>query len=59
MRKLKLKLGFDKETTVEERKSKLTLWLTVLFRGQKMTVVEEEHFDTMSYVVALNSELVS
>lgn len=55
MRRLKLKLGFNKETSVEERKSKLSLWLSVLLSGRKMDVVEEEHFDTMSYVVAMSS----
>ena len=54
MRRLKLKLGFNKETSVEERKSKLNLWLSVLLRGRKMDVVEEEHYDTMSYVVAMS-----
>ena len=57
MRKLKLKLGFDKETSIEERKSKLELWLSVLFRGHKAEVIEEEHFDTVSYIVALNTEV--
>lgn len=56
MRSLKLKLGFAKETGIEERKSKLLLWLSVLFRGNNAKIVEEEHFDTMSYIVALNSD---
>ncbi|MBO7595769.1 MAG: hypothetical protein J6T70_01835 [Bacteroidales bacterium] len=56
MRRLKLKLAFNKETEIEQRKSKLLLWLSVLFRGENAKIVEEEHFDTMSYIVALNSD---
>ncbi len=56
MRRLKLKLAFNKETEIEQRKSKLLLWLSVLFRGENAKIVEEGHFDTMSYIVALNSD---
>ena len=56
MRRLKLKLGFNKETAIEDRKSKLMLWLSVLFRGHNAEIVEECHFDTMSYIVAMNSD---
>ena len=56
MRRLKLKLSFNKETEIEQRKSKLLLWLSVLFRGENAKIVKEEHFDTMSYIVALNSD---
>ena len=56
MRRLKLKLAFNKETEIEQRKSKLLLWLSVLFGGNNAKIVEEEHFDTMSYIVALNSD---
>ena len=29
-----MKLSFNKETEIEQRKSKLLLWLSVLFRGE-------------------------
>lgn len=55
MRTIKVKLPFSKQTGVEERKSKLIMWINALLNNSKINVIEELHYSTGSYIVVENT----
>ncbi|MBQ3655716.1 MAG: hypothetical protein IIU03_05145 [Bacteroidales bacterium] len=55
MRTIKVKLPFTKLTGIEERQSKLGMWVNALLNGSKINVIEELHYSTGSYIVVENT----
>jgi hypothetical protein len=56
MRTIKVKLPFTKGTGIEERQSKLSMWINALLKGSKVNVIEELHYSTGSYIVVENTQ---
>ncbi|MBN2664223.1 MAG: hypothetical protein JXR68_11285 [Bacteroidales bacterium] len=50
MRKIKIKLPFEKET-VNERHSTLIEMAQILSNDLYFTIIEEKHYESMSYMV--------
>ena len=50
-RKIKIKLPFLKNTSVEERQEELKKYANVLLNGRKGKLLEELHYGTGSYIV--------
>lgn len=50
-RKVKIKLPFLKNTSVEERQAELKKYADVLLHGRSGKLLEELHYSTGSYIV--------
>jgi hypothetical protein len=55
MRRIKIKLPFTKESILKRRLD-LVEMAKILSNNQKFTIVEEEHFSKMSYMVVFVTE---
>lgn len=55
MRRIKIKLPFQMESTLKRRLELIEL-AKILTNDKKFTVVEEEHFAEMSYIVIFITE---
>lgn len=51
MAKIKIKLPFLKNTSVEERQAELKKYADVLLHGRDGKLLEEHHYETGSYIV--------
>lgn len=51
MRTVKIKLQFPAEKSKTERRATLMEWAKTILRNQNNEIVEENHFERMSYVV--------
>lgn len=55
MRTIKLKLPFDNTTGIADRHSKLFLWAKTLVNSATVNVIDEQHYDNVSYIVVENT----
>ena len=51
---MKIKMGFDENIKISERKSKLRTWAKGVNRVSRINILEEKHFARMSYIVIEN-----
>lgn len=56
MKTIKIKLPFSSEINKEERIEKLEKWAKVMLRKDIINIVEESHFETLSWIVVENSK---
>lgn len=55
MRTIKLKLSFTNETGIAERHSKLFLWVKTLVNNATVNIIDEQHYESASYIVVENT----
>lgn len=55
MSTIKLKLPFSASTDKADRHSKLFLWAKALVNSATVNVIDEQHYDDMSYIVVENT----
>ncbi|MBR4266203.1 MAG: hypothetical protein IKQ46_09130 [Bacteroidales bacterium] len=59
MRTIKLKSPFSIETGKEQRKSILMMWASVLLKNSRINILQEEHYDTGSFIVVENTRTIA
>jgi len=55
MKTIKIKLSFSPETSITERKRKLETWAVAMLKGTIVNIVEEKHFETVSFIIVENT----
>lgn len=55
MSTIKLKLPFPASTNTADRHSKLFLWAKTLVNNAPVNVIDEQHYDNVSYIVVENN----
>ena len=55
MSTIKLKLPFSAGTNTADRHSKLFLWAKTLVNNAPVNVLDEQHYDNMSFIVVENT----
>ena len=55
MKTVKIKLPFQPRISRGDRLSKLYLWAKILVRSNRPRVIEEKHYDDLSYIVVESS----
>ena len=55
MKTIKIKLPFNSENSIIERKNALNKWAKAMLKQEILIVIEEEHYETMSYIVIVNT----
>jgi len=57
MNTIKIKLPFNSETKLGDRKLKLETWANTMLKGSKINIIEEKHLEQMSYIVVENTRI--
>ncbi|MBQ1698271.1 MAG: hypothetical protein II075_10360 [Bacteroidales bacterium] len=55
MRTIKLKLPFTNNTGIADRHCKLFLWAKALVNSAIVNVIDEQHYESASYIVVENT----
>jgi hypothetical protein len=55
MRTIKLKLPFTDNTGIADRHSKLFLWAKTLVNNAPVNVIDEQHYESASYIIVENT----
>jgi len=56
MKTIKIKLAFSPEINIFERKNTLINWAIAMLRRESINILEEEHFENLSYIIVENNK---
>jgi hypothetical protein len=56
MKTIKIKLVFEPEIKISERKEKLENWAKIMLKKESINIVEVSHFEKLSWIVVENSK---
>jgi len=54
MKTIKIKLAFSPQTNITDRKNKLIIWASAMLHSNRINILEEEHFENLSYIIVEN-----
>jgi len=58
MSTIKIKLVFSPEVKSSERKMKLETWAMAMLKKDNLKIVEEKHYEKLSWIVVENSKVI-